>query len=83
MLLADIRFLFDGCPDENGKLTKASTDKLTTREIIDGLVAIEERPWADWRAGRPLSPAALAKLVAPFGVIPGNLKIGGDAVIRC
>ena len=82
MLLADIRFLFDGCPDENGKPTKASTDKLTTREIIEGLVAIEERPWADWRAGRSLSPAALAKLVAPFGVIPGNLKIGGDKVLK-
>jgi putative DNA primase/helicase len=82
MLLTDIRFLFDGCPDENSKPTKASTDKLTTREMIDGLAAIEERPWLGWHRGKPISPAALAKLLAPFGIVPANLKLPEERVLQ-
>lgn len=72
LLLADVRNLFDSRLE----------DKITTKELIDALVAIEERPWSEWCRGRPITAAALAKLLAPFGVIPVNLKMPGEKVLK-
>jgi putative DNA primase/helicase len=72
ILLTDIRNLFDSRQDA----------KITTKELIDGLVAIEERPWLIWHRGKPISPAALAKLLAPFGIVPVNLKLPGEKVLK-
>lgn len=72
MLLSDIRNLFDSRRD----------DKITTKDMLDGLVAIEERPWPEWRGGKPISPAALAKLLASFGVVPVNLKVADEKVLK-
>src|SRR5262249_20701150 len=72
ILLTDIRNLFDSRQDA----------KFPTKELIDGLVAIEERPWLMWHRGKPISPAALAKLLAPFGIVPVNLKLPGEKVLK-
>jgi hypothetical protein len=49
--------------------------------LIEGLLAIEERPWSEWK-GRPLSPAGLAKLLAPFGIIPENIRTPSGTVLK-
>jgi Protein of unknown function (DUF3631)/Bifunctional DNA primase/polymerase, N-terminal len=71
-LLADFRMLFESRQDA----------KITTKDVIDGLVAIEERPWSVWHRGKPISPAALAKLLAPFGIVPVNLKLPDERVLK-
>jgi putative DNA primase/helicase len=71
-LLADIRNLFDGRPD----------GKITTKDLLAGLLAIEERSWSEWRRGKPISPPALAKLLAPFGIVPINLKLPEERVLK-
>jgi hypothetical protein len=38
------------------------------------LVAIEGRPWAEWKAGKPLSANGLARLLAPFGIAPATIR---------
>jgi hypothetical protein len=40
------------------------------------LNALEGRPWADANHGKGLTPNRLARLVAPFGVTPTNLRVG-------
>jgi putative DNA primase/helicase len=66
MLLADIKAAFDD----------KTTDRLSSVEICEALAALEGRPWAEWKAGKPLTPNQLARLWKPFGVIPDSVRIG-------
>jgi len=65
-LLADIRQVF---VDEG-------TDQLASATIIERLTALEERPWSEWRHGKPLTPRGLAELLRPFGIRPGGVRVG-------
>jgi hypothetical protein len=67
LLLADIRAVFD----------EKAIDRLASAEICEALTAVEGRPWADWKAGKPLTPNQLARLLKPFGVAPtGTIRVG-------
>ncbi len=44
------------------------TDRIATSEVVSELIVMEERPWADWRRGRPLSAQSVAKHMKPFGI---------------
>ena len=64
LLLTDLRALFSGDKRE----------VWATTEVLDRLTEIEERPWRDWRYGRPLSPRQLAGLLKPFGIRPKGFR---------
>jgi Protein of unknown function (DUF3631) len=85
-LLADIRWLFDRGPDEEGKPTLSQGviirlpiggDAMTSAEMVEQLIKIEGRPWADWK-GKPLTQNSLARLLARVSVQSGPLRLGGD-----
>lgn len=71
LLLADLRNLFQdkGAP------------RLTSAFIIEALGGMEERPWPEWRHGKPISANQLARALAPFGVRPQNIR-EGQAVVK-
>jgi putative DNA primase/helicase len=69
-ILSDLRYLFDG----RGKKYL----KLSSQEIVDALVEMEDRPWAEWKHGRPLSKNSLARLLKPFKIKSRNIRIGLD-----
>jgi putative DNA primase/helicase len=68
MLLGDIRGVFEA----------EKADKLASATLCEKLAAIEGRPWQEWHNGKPLSPNRLARLLKPFGVIPENIRVGGQ-----
>lgn len=68
VLLADLRAMFG----------TTKSDQLASTEIIAALVTMEDRPWPEWRDGRPLTPRQLAKLLGPFGIRPGSRRDGKD-----
>jgi len=75
-LLADIQRWFLAQDAENEPAEVAETAVL-----LAALVALEERPWAEWRQGKPLSAVALARLLKPFGIHPaGNVRVGAKVV---
>lgn len=43
-------------------------DRYTSQSLCELLTVLEERPWADWRRGKPLSPNQLARLLKDFGI---------------
>lgn len=51
-LLSDIRDIF----------TNRNIDRLQSADLTHSLVAMEGRPWAEWK-GKPLTPNALARLL--------------------
>jgi hypothetical protein len=63
-LLADIRAIF----------RQRDVDRLRSAELVDELVAIEGSPWAEWKAGKPITPNSLARILAPFKIKPGTIR---------
>ena len=51
-------------------------DRLHSEDIVADLVAMEDRPWPEWKAGKPMTPRQLAKLLEPFEIVPKQIRIG-------
>jgi uncharacterized protein DUF3631 len=58
MLLADLKTIFE----------RRKADKLHSDDIVADLVDMDDRPWSEWRAGRPLTKAQLSRLLDGFEV---------------
>ena len=67
-LLIDIQEVF----------TSSRRDRLATVDIINGLVRIEDSPWAEWCHGRQMTPSQMAKHLKPFGLKPKVYRFGGE-----
>ena len=67
MLLTDIRMMFES----------EDTDRLASATIVDRLAAIEGRPWAEWRHGKPITSNQLARLLKPFCIVSGTIRTPG------
>jgi hypothetical protein len=66
LLLGDIRAIF----------AERAADRLASAELVEALVAIEGRPWAEWKNGKPITTNGLARLLAPFGIVPATIRTG-------
>jgi Protein of unknown function (DUF3631)/VirE N-terminal domain len=65
MLLADIQGLFN-------------TDRMFSREIIERLSGMTERPWPEVCRGKPITERWLARNLGVFSIHPKQLRIGED-----
>ena len=63
-LLKDIKEIFNG-----------QGDKIFSKFLTGKLVEFEDRPWADWRKGKPLTQNTLARLLRPFGISSKSIRI--------
>jgi putative DNA primase/helicase len=72
LLLGDLRDLF----------AQRGVGRLASTDIVEALVAREDRPWPEWRAGRPLTVRGLARLLEPFGVRPKVCRLDRDRLGR-
>ncbi len=64
-LLADIRAILDA----------RGSDRIATDALIDALIALDERPWGDYRRGKPINPRALARMLKDYGVKSGTIRL--------
>jgi Protein of unknown function (DUF3631) len=67
-LLADIRSIFHATTETS----------FTPAALLTRLLAIEESPWADWKAGKPISSTKIGRLLRPFGIHSSKPMRGGD-----
>ena len=75
LLLADVRELFRCTPFPTGK-----PRQMQSTAIVGELQKLEERPWPEWRRGKPMTPPQLARVLAPFGLRPVNIRVGKHVV---
>jgi putative DNA primase/helicase len=68
-LLADIRAAF----------REGATDRIASVALCEALAGREDAPWAEWKAGKPMTPIGLAKLLAPFKVLPRTIRLASGA----
>ena len=78
MLLSDIKMLFE----------QSSTDRLASAEICNLLAAMENRPWAEWKASKVASPKPitknqLAQLHKPFHMVSDSVRIDDHTPKGC
>ena len=53
---------------------------MPSAELAEKLGKLEERPWPEWRQGKPMTAPQLARALAPFGVRPANIRRGMEVV---
>ncbi len=63
-LLSDIREVLDG------------KNKIFSKDLVAALVQYEDRPWCEWRAGKPMTQNSLSKLLKPYKVLSKTVRIG-------
>ncbi len=71
-LLADIHLIF----------AERNTDRIRSPELCEVLGRMEERPWPEWRNGRPITPRAVARLLAGFSIKPRPLRLDLNSVAK-
>jgi hypothetical protein len=70
LLLGDIRDTF--AKRKKNKVERP--EEITSGVLVEGLVAIEGRPWAELsRSRKPLTQNRLARLLKPLAIAPGNV----------
>jgi putative DNA primase/helicase len=70
MLAVDIKGIYD-----ERNLTSPE-DKLGSKIIVEELVMIEGRPWAEYRNGKPITQNQFARILKPHGIAPEVLREG-------
>jgi len=68
LLLADIEAIFG----------KTGDDKITSDALCNRLHEMEDRPWPEWRAGKPISKIQVARQLKHFGIVPGVFRVGAE-----
>lgn len=68
-LLGDIRAAF----------ADAGTDRMASAALCDALASRDDAPWGEWKNGKPVTPIGLAKLLKPFKVLPGTIRLASGA----
>ena len=57
-LLRDIREVF----------VEHGGDRIASEDLCAALATVEDAPWAEWRHGKPITPAGVARLLKDFGI---------------
>ena len=83
LLLGDIRGIFadafppDGATDREGPGRPDGGTKLSTKDLLEKLHGLEERPWGAWgRARKPMTDKALGDRLRPYGVRSRTIRVG-------
>jgi len=66
MLLIDIKKIF----------AETDSDKIYSSDLVAKLVEMEDRPWSEYRRGKPITSNTLARLLKPFGIKSQQVWIG-------
>lgn len=67
LLLSDIHCAFESM----------GVDRVSGKSLLAYLVELEERPWADWNRGRPMSQSQMSRRLGEYHIISGTIRIGG------
>jgi hypothetical protein len=63
-LLRDLRRVFNALV----------TARVSTADLIRELASMDDRPWAEWNRGRPITPAQIAAILKPWRISPKTIR---------
>jgi hypothetical protein len=59
-----------------------NTDRLSSEAAIEFLTSLDERPWPEWKNGKPLTKAGLARLLSTFGILSGTVRLDDGRTLK-
>jgi hypothetical protein len=68
MLLTDIKRIFD----------KSGRDRMHSDDIVNQLIVMDDRPWPEWKHGKPMTKASLSRLLKPHKIKPKTVRLGDN-----
>jgi putative DNA primase/helicase len=68
--LAAIKVVFESTED----------DTISSEDLIQKMTAEPDSEWAEWKAGKQISQAQLARLLKRYGIIPERVQVGKKRV---
>ena len=68
-LLADAKVVF---------IDAGNPEVLPSKELVEQLSALEDRPWGAWAQGRPITQAKVARLLGGFGIVSHVIRMGPE-----
>ena len=79
MLLADIQQILAGAlpPPPDGE-KPSPIERIFSRDLVEQLAELKERPWPEICRGKPITAQWLARNLAAFGIHSGNIRIGEE-----
>jgi putative DNA primase/helicase len=86
-LLRDVRDLFDQRREaaQQTGVRPRNVDRMSSVQLVETLGALAERPWSEFRRGKAITQAQLAKLLKGFGIASKSIRVdvsGGERVVR-
>lgn len=62
--------------DIQGIFGSKRVEKISTADLIEALIAIEESAWATYNRGKPITPRQLAKMLVGYGIKSKTVRLG-------
>ena len=81
-VLTDARLIFypkDAAVDD--RLLKP-LERISSADLASQLAAYADSPWAEFRHGKPITQAQLARVLKPFGITPQVIRLSGETTMR-
>ena len=81
MLLSDIQWIFE---TQTNDLQPGMDrpDRIPSVDLVEQLTRMDGRPWAEWRAGAPITQNALARLLKAFKISPGTIRLESGQTLK-
>jgi Protein of unknown function (DUF3631)/Bifunctional DNA primase/polymerase, N-terminal len=73
VLLGDLRKLFEDEAADGGK-------NLSSMRIVEKLAAMDDRPWPEFKNGKPITPHGVARLLKGFKIKPRSVRHDDDEI---
>ena len=72
MLLRDVRDVF----------AERGVARISSADLVVALCRLDERPWSEWRRGRPITPVQVARLLKPYGITPATMRLADESRLK-
>ena len=59
-------------------LQSKGADGIFSESLTAELAKMEDRPWPEWKAGKPISKSQVARILTRFDIIVKTIRIGDD-----
>jgi len=74
-LLMDIQRVFRDREKSGGK----DAQRISSTDLAIALAGFVDRPWATWSKGKAITPAAVARILKTFGIVPNTTKLSNGS----
>ena len=72
MLLADIRAI----------MFHPAVERIASANLVEALVGMEDRPWPEWKRGKPITTRGVARLLARFEIRPQTFRVDAHTTAK-